>query len=144
MANPDFLRVGGKDVEGTVLPAGPILVAAQLPDGNPIKPVALDYVKRYEAANGPNTVATFGAHAADAAILLETAIPVALKTAKPGTPEFRAALRDALEGEKKRRARPRHRHHDADRPQRLRWPRQGDGHHQGWRLEAYPLIPSRV
>ena len=100
VANPDFIRVGGKDVEGTVLPSGPILVATQLADSNPIKAVALDYVKRYEAANGPNTVANFGAHAADAAILLETAIPIALKTAKPGTPEFRAALRDALEGEK--------------------------------------------
>ena len=97
IANADFLRVGGADVEGTVLPAGPILVAAQLPDSNPIKKVALDYVTRYEKAQGPNTVATFGAHAFDAAILLQQAIPVALKTAKPGTPEFRAALRDALE-----------------------------------------------
>ncbi len=99
IANADFLRVGGADVEGTVLPAGPILVAAQLPDSNPIKKVAMDYVTRYEAAQGPNTVATFGAHAFDAAILLQQAIPVALKAAKPGTPEFRAALRDALENE---------------------------------------------
>ena len=99
-ANADFLRVGGKDVEGTILPAGPILVAAQLPDSNPIKAVALDYIHRYEAANGPGTAGTFGAHAYDAAILLENAIPVALKSATPGTPEFRAALRDALEGEK--------------------------------------------
>jgi len=29
--------------------------------------------------------------------VLEKAVPVALKTAKPGTPEFRAALRDAFE-----------------------------------------------
>jgi branched-chain amino acid transport system substrate-binding protein len=100
IANNDFLRVGGKDVEGTILPAGPILVAAQLPDSNPIKAVALAYVHKYEAANGEGSVATFGAHAYDAAILLENAIPVALKTAKPGTPEFRSALRDALEGEK--------------------------------------------
>jgi len=99
IANADFLRVGGKDVDGTVLPAGPILVAAQLPDDNPIKAVASEYVKKYEAAQGPGTVATFGAHAYDAAILLQGAIPVALKSAKPGTPEFRAALRDALEAE---------------------------------------------
>ena len=98
VANMDFIRVGGKDVEGTILPAGPVLVAAQLPDGNPIKKIALDYVSRYEASNGPGTVATFGAHAFDAALLLQAAIPVALRTAKPGTPEFRAALRDALEG----------------------------------------------
>ena len=99
VANADFLRVGGKDVEGTVLPAGPVLVAAQLPDGNPIKAVALPYVTEYEKKNGAGSFATFGAHAFDAAILLEQAIPVALKTAKPGTPEFRSALRDALEGE---------------------------------------------
>jgi len=98
VANMDFIRVGGKDVEGTVLPAGPVLVAAQLPDSNPIKKAALDYVTRYEASNGPGTVATFGAHAFDAALLLQAAIPVALRTARPGTPEFRAALRDALEG----------------------------------------------
>jgi len=100
IANADFLRVGGRDVEGTVLPTGPILVAAQLPDGNPIKPVALGYVRAYEAANGPNTVATFGAHAFDAGMMLQAAIPIALKSAKPGTPEFRAALRDALESSK--------------------------------------------
>ncbi len=99
VANADFLRVGGKDVEGTILPAGPVLVAAQLPDSNPIKQVALDYVTRYEAAYGKGSFATFGAHAYDAGLLLQNAIPVALKTAKPGTPEFRAALRDALENE---------------------------------------------
>ena len=60
VANADFLRVGGKDVEGTILPAGPVLVAAQLPDSNPIKPVALEYVRKYEAANGAGSFATFG------------------------------------------------------------------------------------
>ena len=97
VANADFLRVGGRDVEGTVLPAGPILVAAQLPDRNPVKAVALDYVRRYEAANGPGSVSTFGAHAMDAGLLLQAAIPVALHSAKPGTTAFRAALRNALE-----------------------------------------------
>ena len=97
VANADFLRVGGKDVEGTILPAGPMLVASQLPDSNPIKPIAMDYVTKYEAANGPGTVATFGAHAFDAALMLDAAAKTALKTAKPGTPEFRSALRDALE-----------------------------------------------
>ena len=98
VANMDFLRVGGKDVEGTILPAGPVLVASQLPDSNPIKAQASDYVRRYEAANGVGSVSTFGAHAYDAATLLQHAIPVALQSAKPGTPEFRAALRTALEG----------------------------------------------
>jgi branched-chain amino acid transport system substrate-binding protein len=97
-ANTDFLRIGGKDVEGTILPAGPILVAAQLPDSNPLKKVGADYTRAYETANGEGSITTFGAHILDAGILLANAIPIALKKAKPGTPEFRAALRDALEG----------------------------------------------
>jgi len=100
VANNDFLRVCGKDCEGTFLPAGPVLVAAQLPDSNPVKKVALDYVKKYEAAHGAGSVSTFGAHAWDSGLLLGNAVPVALKKGKPGTKEFRAALRDALEGTK--------------------------------------------
>ena len=97
VANNDFLRVGGKDVEGTYLPAGPVLVAAQLPASNKVKASALDYVEKYEAANGKGSVSTFGAHAWDAGRLMSAAAAVALKTAQPGTPAFRAALRDALE-----------------------------------------------
>jgi branched-chain amino acid transport system substrate-binding protein len=98
VTNADFLRVGGKDVEGAVLPAGPVVVAAQLPDDHPCKQPGLEFVKRYEAAYGPGTASSFAAHAWDAGILLQAAIPVALKRAQPGTPAFRAALRDALEG----------------------------------------------
>ena len=97
VANNDFLRVGGKDVEGTYLPAGPVLVAEQLPPNNPVKASALDYIAKYEAANGKGSVSTFGAHAWDAGRLMSAAAAVALKTAQPGTPAFRAALRDALE-----------------------------------------------
>ncbi len=52
VANMDFLRVCGKDCEGTFLPAGPVLVAAQLPDSNPIKKVAMEYTGKYETAHG--------------------------------------------------------------------------------------------
>ncbi|MDQ7958221.1 MAG: ABC transporter substrate-binding protein [Rhodocyclaceae bacterium] len=97
VANNDFLRVGGKDVEGTILPAGPMLVAEQLPDSNPVKKSALAYVAAYEGANGKGSAATFGGHAWDAGLVLQAAVPEALKKAQPGTPEFRAALRDALE-----------------------------------------------
>lgn len=97
VANNDFLRVGGKNVDGTFLPAGPVLVAAQLPESNPVKKVALDYVTKYEAAHGKGSISTFGAHAWDAGVLLQNAIPAALKKAQPGTKEFRVALRDALE-----------------------------------------------
>lgn len=98
VANNDFLRVCGKDCEGTFLPAGPVLVADQLPADHPVKKSALEYVQKYEAAHGKGSVSTFGAHAWDAFKLIEAAVPVALKKAQPGTKEFRAALRDALEG----------------------------------------------
>ncbi len=97
VANNDFLRVGGKDVEGTFLPAGPVLVATQLPASHPARKSALDYIAKYEAAHGKGSVSTFGAHAWDAGLLFQRAAEGALKKAKPGTAEFRAALRDALE-----------------------------------------------
>ena len=100
VANADFLRVCGKDCEGTLLPAGPVLVADQLPADHPVKKSAMEYVNKYEAAQGKGTVSTFGAHAWDAGLLLATAAPVAMKKAQPGSKEFRAALRDALEGVK--------------------------------------------
>lgn len=100
VANNDFLRVGGKDVEGAFLPVGPMVVAAQLPADNPVRKSALEYVSKYEAANGKGSVSSFGGHAWDAGVLLQNAIPVALKKAKPGTVEFRRALRDAIEGTK--------------------------------------------
>jgi branched-chain amino acid transport system substrate-binding protein len=95
VANPDFLRVVGKDGNGTILPSGPMLVYEQLPESNPIKKVAADYITKYEQKFG--TRSTFGGHAWDTYLLLNHAIPVALKKGKPGTREFRAALRDALE-----------------------------------------------
>ncbi|MFN6995185.1 MAG: ABC transporter substrate-binding protein [Aquincola tertiaricarbonis] len=97
VANNDFLRVGGKDVEGTLLPAGPMLVAAQLPAGHPVKKSATEYVTAYEAKFGKGSVSTFGGHAWDAGLLMQAAATEALKKAQPGTPAFRAALRDALE-----------------------------------------------
>lgn len=100
VANADFLRVGGKDVEGTLLPSGPMLVAEQLPDSHPVKKSALAYVQAYQAAYGKGSVSTFGGHAWDAGLLMTAAVPVALKQAQPGTPAFRAALRDALESVK--------------------------------------------
>ena len=97
IANRDFLRVGGKAVEGTIFPVGPMLLAEQLPDTHPSKKPALDYVRMYEAAHGANSRSTFGAHGYDAYLLLTRAVPEALKKSKPGTPEFRTALRDAIE-----------------------------------------------
>jgi branched-chain amino acid transport system substrate-binding protein len=97
IANRDFLRVGGKNVEGTIFPVGPMLLAEQLADNHPSKKPALEYIKLYEAAHGANSRSTFGGHGWDAYLLLNRAVPEALKKAKPGSAEFRAALRDALE-----------------------------------------------
>ncbi|WP_322032025.1 ABC transporter substrate-binding protein [Paraburkholderia sp. J76] len=97
VGNRDFLRVCGADCNGTFLPASQVLVAAQLPEDAPGRRVALDYISRYEARNGAGTVSAFGAYTWDAGLLLQNAIPVALKSAAPGTPAFRHALRDALE-----------------------------------------------
>ena len=96
-ATPDLTRIGGKDVEGSYVVSGPAVTAEQLPDNHPSKKVAIDFVTKYEAAVGPNSRNQFAGHAYDAQIVLEKVLPVALKKAKPGTPEFRAALRDAIE-----------------------------------------------
>jgi branched-chain amino acid transport system substrate-binding protein len=74
-----------------------MLVAEQLPADNPLKKSSLDYVSRYEAAHGKGSATAFGGYAWDAGLLLANAAPRALKKAKPGSKEFRAALRDALE-----------------------------------------------
>jgi len=98
VANSDFLRVCAADCEGTFLPAGPMLVVNQLPDTNPVKKSALAYVNKYNAAFKKETLSTFGGHAWDASVLLQEAAKTAVPKAKPGTKEFRAALRDSLEG----------------------------------------------
>lgn len=99
IAAPQFLQIGGKDVEGTLFPTGPVVVARGLPADHPVRPVAVDYVERYEAKYGPNTATQFGGDAWGAYLLLDDAVRRALASGnhKPGTPEFRAALRDALE-----------------------------------------------
>ncbi|MEN3372774.1 ABC transporter substrate-binding protein [Dechloromonas sp. ZS-1] len=100
VATNDFIRLGGKAVEGTLMAGGPMLVADDLPAGNPIKAMALGYIKAYEAKYGAGSTSTFGANTWDAGLLLQKAVPAALKKAKPGTPEFRSALRESLEGAK--------------------------------------------
>jgi len=97
-ASRDLMRVGGKAVEGTYVVSGPAVIAEQLPDSHPSKKVAVDFVQKYEKAYGPGSRNQFAGHAYDTQIVLEKVIPVALKKARPGTREFRAALRDGFEG----------------------------------------------
>jgi branched-chain amino acid transport system substrate-binding protein len=96
-ATQDLMRTAGKDAEGTFVVSGPATVAEQLPDSHPSKAAAVAFVQGYEKVYGPGSRNQFAGHSADALTVLEKAVPVALKKAKPGTPEFRAALRDALE-----------------------------------------------
>ncbi len=95
-AAPDFLRLGGAKVEGTILAASLMLVLPEIADSVPSKAVAMEYVGAYEKMYGSKP-ATFGANVYDAGLLLSRAVPEAAKRGKPGTPEFRAGLRDALE-----------------------------------------------
>ncbi len=96
-ATRDLIRVGGKAVEGTFVVSGPAVLAEQLPDAHPSKQEAIKFVQQYEKAYGPGSRNQFAGHAYDSMIVMEKAVPIALKKAKPGTPEFRAALRDAFE-----------------------------------------------
>ncbi len=96
VATDDFIKLGRQKVEGTILAAGPMLVIDEIPDTNPTKAVAQQYIAAYRARFG-TVPATFGANTWDAGLLLARAIPAALKVAKPGTEAFRLALRDALE-----------------------------------------------
>lgn len=96
-ATRDLMRVGGKAVEGAYVVSGPAVIAEQLSDSHPSKKVAIDFVQKFEKAYGPGSRNQFAGHGHDAELVLEKIIPMALQKAKPGTPEFRAALRDAME-----------------------------------------------
>ena len=100
VANADFLRLGGKDVEGAYMAVAPVLVAEQLAASNPVRKLGMEYVTQYESRYGANTRSQFGSTAWTALNWLQATVPVALKKAQPGTPEFRQALRDALENMK--------------------------------------------
>lgn len=99
-ANQDFIRVGGKNVEGAIAPTGPVVVAEQLPDSHPLKAQGLEFLKRYEGAYGSGSRNAFAAYAWDAAAIIGAAVPAARKAGQPGTPAFRKALRDAIEATK--------------------------------------------
>jgi branched-chain amino acid transport system substrate-binding protein len=96
-ATMDLMRIGGKDVEGSFVVSGPAMVGAQLADSHPSKKAAMDFLAGYEKAYGVGSANQFAGHSYDARLVLERIIPMAKAKAKPGTPEFRAALKDALE-----------------------------------------------
>jgi branched-chain amino acid transport system substrate-binding protein len=93
----DFLRIAGASAENTIFASGPVMVAESQPDSSETKQQGLDYVTAYEKKFGPGTRTQFGAHIHDAMAILQKAVPLAKTKAEPGTPEFRAALREAIE-----------------------------------------------
>ena len=98
VTSKEFLRVGGKHVEGALIPVGPVLVAEQLPDSHPNKKNAVAFVKDLEAKNGPDSRSTFAGATWDAWQIAQSGILAAQKAKlKAGTPEFRTAVRDGIE-----------------------------------------------
>ena len=95
----DFIRIAGKSAEGAILPSGPLVVAELLPP-SPQTNAAVEHLKAYEAKYGAGSITQFSGHAYDVGQILKRVVPVALKTAKPGSKDFRDALLAAIESEK--------------------------------------------
>ena len=127
VANADFLRVCGKDCEGTLLPAGPVLVADQLPADNPVKKSATEYVSKYEAAHGKGSVSTFGAHAWDAGLVAERRCAGRAQEGAAGHQGVPRRAARRARGRQEPAGRPRRREHERAGPPRLRPARPGHG-----------------
>lgn len=82
------------------MPIGPVVVVDQIADDHPSKKAGQELTQQYNEKYGEKSFTSFAGHANDAFRLLEAAVPTALKAGKPGTPEFRQGLRDALEATK--------------------------------------------
>src|SRR3954451_1841487 len=99
-ASMDFIRIAGPAGEGVIMSSGPVMSPETQPDSALTKKPGLALNTAYEARYGPNSRSQFAGHSYDASEVLKRIIPVALKTAKPGTPEFLEAIRQALLSEK--------------------------------------------
>jgi branched-chain amino acid transport system substrate-binding protein len=96
VATNEFIRLGGKDVEGAIYTGEAFTIVEDLPKDSPFRAAPEEYIAAYKAVHKEEP-AVFGAHLWDSMVLVKNAMPAALKAGQPGTPEFRAALRDALE-----------------------------------------------
>jgi branched-chain amino acid transport system substrate-binding protein len=96
LLNADFIRVGGKAAEGILVSAGPVIVAEQLPDTHFSKKLSLAFRASYLKVNGAETTDGFSAYSFDAWLIFTEAAKRAMAKAKPGTPEFRTALKDEI------------------------------------------------
>jgi len=96
LVNADFIRIAGKAANDVQVSAGPVIVADQLPDGHYAKAISLAFRQAYQKVHGIPTTDGFSAYSFDAWLILTDAAKRAMASAKPGTPEFNLALRDAL------------------------------------------------
>jgi branched-chain amino acid transport system substrate-binding protein len=96
LINPDFIRVSGASAQGLLAPTGPVIVAEQLPESNPIRKATLDFRNAYQKAHNAPTTDAFSAYAFDAWLVLADAVARVGAKGEPGTPQYRAALRDAI------------------------------------------------
>jgi len=99
-ASMDFIRISGAAAEGVIMAAGPVMDPEDQPDSALTKKPGLALNTAYEAKYGANSRSQFAGHSYDAFQVLLRVVPVALKTAKPGTPEFREAIRQAFLSER--------------------------------------------
>lgn len=90
VASKEFIELAGVAAEGVRLPAAALLVANQLPNSDPQKPVVTGYFKEYQTKFGVEP-STFGGHAYDALFILVEAIK------RAGTADDRGKIRDEIE-----------------------------------------------
>ena len=88
--NLKYVQQAGVAAEGTLFPAGRLLVVEELPDSHPQKQVLAAYKKDYESRYKED-VSTFGGHAYDALMIVVEGLK------KAGAPD-REKVRDAIEG----------------------------------------------
>ena len=94
LINPDFVRVAGPSANGSFMPTGPVIVAEQLPADYPTKKIALDFRNTFQKVNNAASTDAFSAYSFDGYMVFADA--AARAKGEPGTPEFRASLRDAI------------------------------------------------
>lgn len=96
MMSEDFVRIAGKAGDGVVAPAGPFMVAAQLPSSNPMRQISLDFGHVYERVNHEVADQAFPSYSFDAWLIFLDAVKRVPPNVQPGTEAFRAALHEAL------------------------------------------------
>jgi branched-chain amino acid transport system substrate-binding protein len=99
-ASMDFIRIAGPAAEGVIMASGPVMNPEGQADSALTKKPGLALNTAYEAKYGPNSRSQFAGHSYDAFEVLKRVIPTALKMAKPGTLEFREAIRQAFLSER--------------------------------------------